>query len=143
MVVGIPIHKKSAVSNVFEVNLTKDKVQTYNLKDLDKAKAIMITLWQDKDLKLSPFSVKIEGGGKEAICSFKYSNNLCVLEHASNQVNATLTCLAEECKFSIVFSQRNIAYINDKLDYRKKLTIPGEIFKIDHRKFNSILEISA
>jgi hypothetical protein len=125
MVVGNPTQKKSAVSNVFEVNLTKDHVQTYNLKELDKTKAIMITLSQAKDLKLSPFQLKIEAGGKETTCSFKYINNLCVLDHASNQVNATLTCLAEECKFSIVFSQRNIAHVGSKLDYRKKLAVPG------------------
>lgn len=92
---------------------------------------------------MSPFELKMAAGTNEITCPFKYINNLCVLEHSSNQVNVTLTCLADECKFNIVFSQRNIANVGDKLDYRKKLAVPGEIFKIAERKFNSILEIYA
>jgi hypothetical protein len=63
------------------------------------------------------------------------------LQHSSNEINATISCLDVECKFSIVFSQRTVVSVNDDLDFKKKIADPGEIFRINKRRFNTILEI--
>lgn len=65
------------------------------------------------------------------------------MEAPTKEITVNVKCMVEKCKEEIVFSQRTVIGTGNEATFRRRLIIPGEIYKMEKRKYNSILEIYA
>lgn len=138
-----PSSKKTAVLDLKKVDVEMNQIVTFNITNLTPSKAFMVNVERSEESgPFKEFKVSITSReGKSRECHFKYAHNLCVLDKPAKDVSVAITCLENRCQASIVFSQRTLVHIGEDSDYKRKLAVPGEIYQLSARKFNSVLEV--